>query len=101
MKSYLYIGDSIQTMLDGRNMVMGLDADRVLNLQVDESTPAPTAAVPYAAATLSLLFAIADTPPGTYTCKLSLIDAGGRSYPSVIPEPVVVVVTCPLPAVPT
>lgn len=91
MKSFLYLGDSIQAMADGRNMVMGLYTDRVLNLQVDPGTPLPTAEAPYAAATLSLLIAIFEVPPGTYVGKLTLLGPDGKPYPTDLPDPTIVV----------
>lgn len=83
MKSFFYLADSVQQLLGGKTIVMGLYTDKVVLFEAPPGAPDPSDALPYGAPSLSLVFALAGLPAGRHEISVRLVGPDGNEYPGM------------------
>lgn len=86
MESFLYIADDIQTLSEGKMLVVGLYSDRTLNIGRDSVSGghSPPGTVP-AVAQMSLMVTLTDVPEGTYEASTTFLAPNGTEFAKPVP----------------
>lgn len=86
MDSFLYIADDIQTLSDGKMLVVGLYSDRTLNIGRDSASGehSPPGTVP-AVAQMCLMVTLTDVPEGTYEASTAFLAPDGTEFAKPVP----------------
>ncbi len=85
MQANLYVADDIQSLADGKTLMVGVYTDRVLLLNVPpEVLEKVNEGPPIGLATLSLMFTITGLEPGEHTCAPLITLPNGQPSPNAV-----------------
>lgn len=83
MKLILYVADEFKTLEGGKTLAVGLFTDRVVVLNIPQSTPPPSQEMPYGVP-LGILACLTDLPKAELTGSMTINPPSGKPVISVL-----------------